>query len=67
MDLNANALRFAADRIARYSPQTYRRNVLEPIAFDAPKFDSVGVNYLLALPARRDRGKGHRLRSSEGR
>ncbi|HEY8067208.1 MAG TPA: class I SAM-dependent methyltransferase [Methylosinus sp.] len=47
MDLNATALRFAAERIARFSPQSYRRNVLEPIAFDAPKFDSVGVNYLL--------------------
>ncbi|MBG0811678.1 class I SAM-dependent methyltransferase [Methylosinus sp. H3A] len=47
MDLNPDALRFAAERIARFSPQTYRRNVLEPIAFDAPKFDSVGVNYLL--------------------
>ncbi|WP_036287037.1 class I SAM-dependent methyltransferase [Methylosinus sp. PW1] len=47
MDLNADALRFAAARIARYSPESYRRNVLEPIAFDAPKFDSVGVNYLL--------------------
>jgi hypothetical protein len=47
MDLNPDALRFAAERIARFSPQTYRRNILEPIAFDAPKFDSVGVNYLL--------------------
>lgn len=47
MDLNPDALRFAADRIARYSPETYRRNVLEKIVFDSPKFDSVGVNYLL--------------------
>jgi hypothetical protein len=47
MDLNVDALRFAAERIARYAPETYRRNVLAPIAFDAPKFDSIGVNYLL--------------------
>jgi hypothetical protein len=47
MDLNDNALRFAANRVARYAPQTYRRNVLEPIAFDAEPFDSIGVNYLL--------------------
>jgi SAM-dependent methyltransferase len=47
MDLNPAALRFAADRIARHSPEVYRCNVLERIAFDAPKFDSVGVNYLL--------------------
>lgn len=47
MDLNADALDFAARRIARYAPRTYRRNALEPIAFDGEKFDSVGVNYLL--------------------
>lgn len=47
MDLNQNTLDFASRRIARYQPETYRRNVLEPIRFDAPKFDSVGVNYLL--------------------
>jgi 2-polyprenyl-3-methyl-5-hydroxy-6-metoxy-1,4-benzoquinol methylase len=47
MDLNQDALDFAARRIARYNPETYRRNVLEPIFTDTAKFDSVGVNYLL--------------------
>lgn len=47
MDLNPDALAYAAQRIARYRPETYRRNVLEPIGFDAPGFDSVGINYLL--------------------
>jgi len=47
MDLNPQALAFTAQRIARYKPETYRRNVLEPIAVDAPRFDSVGINYLL--------------------
>ncbi len=47
MDLNPNTLEFASRRIARYNPETYRRNVLQPIPFDAQKFDSVGVNYLL--------------------
>lgn len=47
MDLNPNALEFASQRIARYKPEIYRRNVLEPIQIDAGKFDSVGVNYLL--------------------
>ena len=47
MDLNAETLAFASQRIARYKPETYRRNVLEPIAFEAGKFDSVGINYLL--------------------
>lgn len=47
MDLNAETLAFAAQRIARHRPATYRRNVLEPIPFDGAKFDSVGINYLL--------------------
>jgi SAM-dependent methyltransferase len=47
MDLNRNALDFAARRIARYKPETYVRNVLEPISLDAMKFDSIGINYLL--------------------
>jgi 2-polyprenyl-3-methyl-5-hydroxy-6-metoxy-1,4-benzoquinol methylase len=47
MDLNPEALAFTARRIDRYKPETYRRNVLEPIVLNAARFDSVGVNYLL--------------------
>jgi len=47
MDLNGTSLDFASRRIARYQPETYVRNVLAPISIDAPKFDSVGINYLL--------------------
>jgi hypothetical protein len=47
MDLNLNSLDVSAQRIARYKPQMYVRNVLEPIRFQGKKFDSVGVNYLL--------------------
>ncbi len=47
MDLNQNTLDFASRRIARYRPEVYRRNVLETIALDAPKFDSISINYLL--------------------
>lgn len=47
MDLNRNALDYASQRIARYKPETYIRNVLEPISIDAAKFDSIGINYLL--------------------
>jgi hypothetical protein len=47
MDLNPGVLAFAARRIARYKPETYRRNVLEPITVEAGRFDSVGINYLL--------------------
>ena len=47
LDLNQNALDFAARRIARYRPERYLRNVLETISIDAEKYDSVGINYLL--------------------
>lgn len=47
MDLNPNSLDHAARRIARYQPQTWQRNVLEPIAFADEPFDSIGINYLL--------------------
>jgi ubiquinone/menaquinone biosynthesis C-methylase UbiE len=47
MDLNDDALQFACRRIARYRPQTYRRNVLEPISLDGARVDSVGISNLL--------------------
>jgi 2-polyprenyl-3-methyl-5-hydroxy-6-metoxy-1,4-benzoquinol methylase len=47
MDLNQNSLDFASHRIARYKPETYIKNVLEPVSIDAAKFDSIGNNYLL--------------------
>jgi hypothetical protein len=47
MDLNNNALEFAARRLVRYQPERYCQNVLEPITLEVKKFDSVGVNYLL--------------------
>lgn len=47
VDLNPETLRFASRRIARYRPETYLRNVLEPFDLDGPRFDSVGANYLL--------------------
>lgn len=46
MDMNPNTLEFAAERIARYRPETYRQNILEEIAAPIAPFDSVGVNYL---------------------
>lgn len=46
-DVNPNSLAFAAQRIARHRPETYRHNVLEPLTFNAAAFDSVGINYLL--------------------
>jgi SAM-dependent methyltransferase len=47
LDLNPNSLRVAAHRLARYRPEVYRANVLDPIVIDGPKFDSVGASCLL--------------------
>ncbi|SFI10395.1 class I SAM-dependent methyltransferase [Planctomicrobium piriforme] len=53
MDLNENCLAATAQRVARYSPQTVRRNVLESVDIDGAKFDSIGLNYVLhCLPGR---------------
>lgn len=46
MDMNSNTLEFAAQRIARYRPETYRQNILEAITTTLAPFDSIGVNYL---------------------
>lgn len=47
MDLNQHTLDYTAERIKRYQPKTYCRNVLEPIKLDGEKFDSIATNYLL--------------------
>jgi hypothetical protein len=47
MDLNPTVLDFVARRVSRYRPELLQRNVLESISFDGPKFDSVGMSYLL--------------------
>ena len=47
IDLNPNTLELCSRRLKQYQPQTYQRNVLEPIKIEAEKFDSVGLNYLL--------------------
>ena len=47
MDLNPNCLDFTGKRVARYNPEIYRKNVLEPFDIQAPGFDSVGILNLL--------------------
>ncbi len=41
MDLNPDTLEFASRRVARYLPEIYPQNILEPISFDGNGFDSV--------------------------
>jgi SAM-dependent methyltransferase len=51
MDLNPNSLAVAAKHLARYQPETYVQNALDPIRIDIPPFDSVGIaNLLHCLP-----------------
>ena len=47
LDLNPNCLEETARRLARYRPERHRANVLEPITLNIPRFDSIGLNYLL--------------------
>ncbi|NIA70860.1 methyltransferase type 12 [Pelagibius litoralis] len=47
LDLNQTCLDTASRRVARYAPEIYRANVLEPIAIDAAPFRSIGIMYLL--------------------
>jgi len=46
-DLQQNCLRHTAQRIARYQPETYLCNALEPIAFTGGAFDSVALGGIL--------------------
>jgi len=45
--LNLNSLNVTAKRLRRYHPTTHLANVMEPLQLNAPKFDSIALNYLL--------------------
>ena len=47
MDLSTSCLDAASTRVAAYDPEIIEANVLAPITYDGPRFDSVGLNYLL--------------------
>ena len=47
LDLNKTCLATASRRIARYQPRCIHANVLAPLNFDGPPFDSIGLCYLL--------------------
>jgi hypothetical protein len=47
MDPNPNCLDVAARRVERYQPELHRGDVLAPIDWTGPRFDSVGINYVL--------------------
>lgn len=47
MDLNRSSLAAASRRIARYRPEQYQVDILQPAATTAAPFDSIAVSYLL--------------------
>jgi len=47
LDLNPDALRWAARRVRRYRPRLLLADVLRPIGLAAAGFDSIGLNYVL--------------------
>lgn len=47
MDANAECLRTAAARIARYRPLSVRYDVTQPIDWDGERFDSISLYYVL--------------------
>lgn len=47
MDLNPSPLHTAGSVLARYSPEIYISNVLEPIKLDTKPFSSIGISYLI--------------------
>jgi ubiquinone/menaquinone biosynthesis C-methylase UbiE len=47
LDMNSHCLEVAATRVARYHPEIYQVDVLEPISRPTERFDSVSCNYVL--------------------
>jgi ubiquinone/menaquinone biosynthesis C-methylase UbiE len=47
VDLNRSCLAAAARRIARYQPEQFVQNALEPFALEGRKIDSAGINFVL--------------------
>lgn len=47
MDLSRDCLEKTKLKVSRYAPETYIQNLLEPIGYDIPQFESIGVNYVM--------------------
>jgi SAM-dependent methyltransferase len=47
MDINANVLARSASRLAKYGPEQFLANLLEPIDLGGRRFDSIGMTHVL--------------------
>lgn len=58
MDISTACLDKAGRRLARYGPEVYEANILEPIVLDIAPFDSVSLTYVLHCLPGTIRSKG---------
>ncbi|AKJ29040.1 class I SAM-dependent methyltransferase [Caldimonas brevitalea] len=47
MDFSKQCLTHSAKRLERYRPEIYQSDILKPLDIKGPKFDSIGINYVL--------------------
>jgi ubiquinone/menaquinone biosynthesis C-methylase UbiE len=47
LDINPHSLVRASGRLKRHHPQVFRKNILEPLALDGQRFDSIGLTHVL--------------------
>ncbi|MCE3608277.1 class I SAM-dependent methyltransferase [Massilia sp. P8910] len=47
MDLSAECLAKTLPKVARYRPETYVQNILQPVKHAVAPFDSISINYVL--------------------
>jgi SAM-dependent methyltransferase len=47
MDLSTECLEKTRHKVARYKPEIYLQNLLEPIQSTPAQFDSIGINYVM--------------------
>lgn len=47
VDFSKQCLTHSAKRLERYATETYQCDILKPLGIKGPKFDSIGINYVL--------------------
>lgn len=47
MDLSQSCLEKTSDKVARYQPEIYVQNLLEPVTAEIKPFESISINYVM--------------------
>lgn len=58
MDFSTSCLEKTGKRVARYQPQAVQQNILQPVAANLARFDSIAINYVLHCVPGNFREKG---------